>query len=264
MGIPLREGRFFTRDDDARRASVVILNEAMARKYWPAANPVGRRLRITHSAYGWSEVVGIVGDVREVGLDRPAKPMIFVPLARAPRPVMALFARVEGDPAASTPEIQRAIWRVDPARPVFAATPLERIVANSISLQRLTLAVTGALAAIAALLTAVGVLGVVHHVATSTRREMALRVVLGATPGQVTRVMLGLTARPALLGLLAGLAGSRVVSRLIEAQVYGVTPNDPLTLATTAILVLSLVLLASYPAARHAARLDLSTVLRAE
>jgi putative ABC transport system permease protein len=264
MGIPLRRGRLFTADDDERRPSVVVVNEAMVRKYWPGQDPVGRRVRITHKAYSWSEVVGVVGDVREVGLDRPPKPMIFVPFPRAPRPVMALFARVEGDPSAAVSEIKRAVWRVDPTRPVFATRSLERIVSDSISLQRLTFGVTGSVAVLAAFLTAVGILGVVRHTSSRARRELALRLALGATNTQVIRRLVGLSARPALLGLLAGLAGSRVVSGLLASQVYGVTLHDPLTLAATALLVAALVLLASYPVARRAARLDPATVLRTD
>ncbi len=263
-GTPLVRGRLFTERDDARAPSVVLVNQAFAAKHWPGEDALGRRLRVTNKAYGWSEVVGIVGDVREVALGKPAKPMLFVPYQRAPRPVMALFAKVVGDPALAGTALARAVWSVDPARPVLDVRSLSQVVRGSISVQRLTLDLAAALAALAALLTAVGIYGVVHHAAARRTREIGVRLAIGARGADVFWLLVRHGATPALLGLLAGLAGSRGLARLVESQLYRVTASDPATLAATALLVAAVTFLACAAPARRAARADVVAALRCE
>jgi putative ABC transport system permease protein len=263
-GTPLVRGRWFGERDDARAPSVVLVNQAFAAKHWPGEDPVGRRIRITHEAYGWSEVVGVVGDVREVALGKPAKPMMFVPYQRAPRPVMALFAKVAGDPALAGPALARAVWSVDPARPVLDVRPLNQVVRSSMSVQRLTLQLAAALAALAALLTAVGIHGVVRHAAGRRTREIGVRLAVGAQSADIFWLVVRQGAAPALMGLLLGLAGSRALARLFESQLYGVTGSDPATLAATALLVATVTLAACAEPARRAALGDPVAALRCE
>ncbi len=172
LRIPLIRGRSFTPQDDADAASVVLINEAMARKYWPGEDPVGRRIRLTARAYGWSEIVGIVGDVHEVGVDHAAKPMMFVPYHRNARPVMALFARTDGDPERLLQPIQRAIWTIDPSRPVFNARRVDRLLSDSMAMRRLAEQVSGGTAVLAIAMTIVGIYGTLSYVVAQRRREI--------------------------------------------------------------------------------------------
>ncbi len=264
MGMPLLNGRPFAEADNETAPSVVIINQALARKYWPNEDPVGRRIRITQRAYEWSEIVGVAGDVREVGLDKPAKPMMFVPYQRAPRPVMGLFVQTSEPPERMLPIIQRAVWSVDPAQPIFNVNRLEQLVADSMSVQRLTLLISTVLAALAAALTAVGIYGVVAYATSQRTREIGLRMVLGAGRRNVFWLVVKQGMTPAAFGLISGLAGALGVTRLLAGQLYGVRPADPLTYAGVALLLTAVALLACTVPARRATKIEPLTALRHE
>ncbi len=264
MGVRLVKGRFFTEADNEMAPSVVIINQAMARKYWPGEDTIGRRIRITQRVYGWSEIVGIVGDVHEVGLDKPAKPMMFVPYHRAPRPVMGLFVHTSDQPERMLPAIQRAVWSVDPTQPVFNVSRLEKIVVDSISVQRLTLWISAALAALAAALTAVGIYGVVGYATSQRTPEIGLRMALGAQTRTVFWLVVRQGMKPAAIGLAIGLVGALSVTRFLKHQLYGVSATDPLTFAAIALLLSAVTLLACWIPARRATKVDPMLALRHE
>jgi putative ABC transport system permease protein len=264
MGVGLVKGRFFTEADNETAPSVVIINQALARKYWPNEDPVGRRILITQRAYEWSEIVGIIGDMREVGLDKPAKPMMFVPYHRAPRPVMGLFVHTSNPPKQMLPSIQRAVWSVDPTQPVFNVSQLERIVADSISVQRLTLWISAALAMLAAALTAVGIYGVVSYATSQRTSEIGLRLALGAQTRTVFWLVVRQGMKPAAIGLATGLAGALSVTRLLKHQLYGVSATDPLTFIAITLLLIFVALLACWIPARRAMKTDPMIALRTE
>ncbi len=264
LSIPTVRGRAFTRGDTAAAPSVVIVNEAMARKYWPGADPLGRRIRITAGAYGWSEIVGIVGDVREVGLDQPAKPMMFVPYHRSARPVMALFARVGGDPDRMIQPIRRAIWSLDATRPVFSVRRLDRLVSDSMAVRRLAERVSGFTATLALLLTVVGIYATLSHGVSQRRREIGVRVAIGARSYHVVQLVLLQGAVPTVAGLGLGLVGAFSVASLARNQLYGISAFDPATYAgAAAALTLAAAGACCVPAFR-AARVDPVTALQAE
>jgi putative ABC transport system permease protein len=262
LDIPLVKGRGFTENDNATAPSVVIINQALARKYWPDEDPIGRRIRIHQRAYDRSEVIGIIGDVREVGLDKPAKPMLFVPYHRAPRPVMGLFAQSAEPADRMLAAIQRAVWSVPPTQPIYNVHSLERIVSDSISVQRLALNISAALAALALLLTAAGIYSVISYATARRTREIGLRMALGAQRRDVFRLVVSQGMRPAALGVACGLACALGATRLIKSQLYGVSAADPLTFAGAALLLAGVALLACYAPARRAARVDPMTALR--
>jgi putative ABC transport system permease protein len=262
MGAPLRSGRLFAEADNETAPSVVIINQALARKYWPNENPVGRRIRITQRAYEWSEIVGVVGDMREVGLDKPAKPMLFAPYQRAPRPVMGLFVQTAAPPERMLPIIQRAVWSVDPTQPIFNVNRMKQLVTDSMSVQRLTLLISSVLAALAAALTAVGIYGVVGYAASQRTQEIGLRMALGAGRRNVFWLVVKQGMTPAAFGLIGGLAGALGATRLLAGQLYGVRPADPLTYAVVALLLTVIALIACYIPARRATNVDPMAALR--
>ncbi len=263
LRIPVVRGRDFTPQDTADAPSVVVINEAMARKYWPGIDPVGRRLRLTAAAYGWSEVVGIVGDVREVGLDQPAKPMMFVPYHRGARPVMALFARVNSTSDAMVQSIQQAVWSVDSTRPVFGVQRVDRLITDSMAVRRLAERVAGAAALLALALTAVGIYCTLSYAVSQRRRELAVRVAIGAQKRHIAWVVLRQVVAPAVAGLAAGLAGALAAAALTRDELYGISPFDPWTYGAGAVIVLAAALVACAVPARRASRVDPMTSLRA-
>ena len=263
LRIPVVRGRDFTPQDTAEAPSVVVINEAMARKYWPGIDPVGRRLRLTAAPYGWSEVVGIVGDVREVGLDQTAKPMMFVPYHRGARPVMALFARVNSTSDAMVQSIQQAVWSVDSTRPVFGVLRLDRLITDSMAVRRLAERVAGAAALLALALTAVGIYCTLSYAVSQRRRELAVRVAIGAQKRHLAWVVLRQVVAPAVAGLAAGLAGALAAAALTRDELYGISPFDPWTYGAGALIVLAGALVACTVPARRASCVDPMTSLRA-
>jgi putative ABC transport system permease protein len=264
LSIPLVKGRGFTENDNATAPSVVVINQALARKYWPNEDPVGRRIRIHQRAYDRSEIIGVCGDVREVGLDKPAKPMLFVPYHRAPRPVMGLFVQTAEPADRMLAAIRRAVWSEPPTQPIFNAQTLKRIVSDSISVQRLTLDISMALASLATLLTAVGIYSVISYAVVQRTREIGVRLALGAQRRDVIRLVVGQGLRPAVAGVACGLAGALGLTRLLKGQLYGVSATDPLTFAGLALLLLLVALLACYIPARRATKVDPLVSLRHE
>jgi len=264
MGIPLVRGRLLADSDDERAVSVAVVNEAFARKYWPGHDPVGTRIRITSRPYDWSEVVGVVGDVREVSLDQPAKPMLFVPYQRAPRPVMGLFVRPRPGAEAPLAAIRRAVWSVDPTRPVVDPVAMRRLVDDSFAVQRATLWGAGTLAVLTWLLMLGGIYAIVAVIAAARAPEIAVRRALGAGDGQVLMAVMGAPCLAAAAGGLVGVGGAAVAARLLAALVPGMPDLDPLTTGAVAALVGVAVAAACVMPARRALAVDPLVALRAE
>jgi len=264
MGIPLVRGRVFGDGDDERAASVAVVNEAFARKYWPGLDPVGTRIRITSRPYGWSEVVGVVGDVREVGLDQPAKPMLFVPYHRAPRPVMGLFVRARPGVALPLAAIRRAVWSVDPTRPIVDPTAMTRIVGDSYAVQRATLWGAGTLALLTWLLMLGGIYAIFGVIAAARTPEIAVRRALGAGRRQVLAAVMGAPCLAALAGTLVGLGGAVAAARLLAALVPGVPGFDPVVAGAVSAIVGVAVAVACVAPARRALAVDPLVAMRAE
>jgi predicted permease len=264
LAIPIRRGRGFTPYDTADAPSVVIINEAMARKHWPGADPLGQRLRLTAKAYGWSEIVGIAGDVKEVALDQPAKPMMFVPYHRDPRPVMALFARVDSTSDAMIQTIQRSIWSLDPARPVFDVRRVDRLASDSMAIRRLVERVAVITALLALLLTAVGIYATLTHVVSQRRREIGVRVAIGARGRDVAAFVLGRGTAPAIAGLILGLIAAVGLASVARHLLFGITALDPTTYVLGAGVLLGVIGVACAVPAVRAARVDPVEALRAD
>lgn len=264
MSVRLLRGRQFNETDDERAASVVIVNEAMARKYWPDADPIGQRLRITSRPYGWSEVIGVVDNILEAGLDRGPKPMMFVPYQRAPRPVMGLFVKTIGQSSAMTAAIRQAVWSVDPTRPVFAARTMSAIVRDSYAIERSTFSLAAALSLLALVLTAFGMYAVVNLMAVARAPEIGLRKALGASSTRVLFTVLGQPCRSAVVGIAIGLTLSAFSTRAIRAAIIGLPAFDLSAGLAVAVSIALVVVAACLAPAVRVLRVDPLVALRHE
>jgi putative ABC transport system permease protein len=264
MSIPVRRGRFFTRDDRTTSTPVVVLDEAMARRFFPAEDPIGKRLTVMTGRPVVREVVGVVGDVLHSGLDASPRAEMFVPRSQDPIPEMTFVVKTAGDPGAMTPAIKAAIRQVNPQQTFAKTATMERIVEDSMRQRRLDLFLFVSFAALALALAGIGIYGVVAYVARCRTREIGIRMALGAGAADVIRLVVREGMRPAVAGVSIGLIGALAAARLMRSMLFGLGAADPLTFAAVAGVMLCLALVACWIPARRAARLDPLDSLRSD
>jgi putative ABC transport system permease protein len=264
MGIPLLRGRPFESSDrgDARR--VVIVNELIARKYFPGENPIGQHIMLSQGAGGEREIVGVVGDVKPDRLDAPSTPEIYEPFALSPDNDMFFLLRTAAPIAGLPAAIRTTVSRLDRDQPVAYIRPLSSWVAESISRQRFASTLFGVFSTVALMLAAVGIYGVMAYSVSQRTGEIGIRMALGAQTGQVVRLVLGQGGRLVGLGVLAGLVGAWLLTRLLERLLFGIGTHDPATFAGTVVLLAAVGALACLLPARRAARIDPMVALRSE
>jgi putative ABC transport system permease protein len=261
MGIPLKAGRFFDARDHAPDHRVAIINETMVRACFPEGSPLGRTLVYDNVAW---EIVGIVGDVRARGLNRDVEPTVYRPVPWEPWRNATLVVRTSGPPLAFSETVRKAILEVDPDQPVANVRLLRENVTRSLGDRRL-IAMLLALFAMAALaLSAIGLYGVVAFAVGQRTREFGIRVALGATKGDVLRLVLRRGLILALIGISTGIACSLGMTQFLKGYLYNVKPTDPVTFAAISLLLLGVALLASWLPARRAAKVDPMVALRHE
>jgi putative ABC transport system permease protein len=265
MGIPLRQGRFFTEQDREGSRPVIIISETMARQLWPGESPVGKRLTPSfHKEQGSREVVGVVGDVKAQGLDAEAAPMMYMPYKQAPRPFLTLVARTAAAPQNYIQAISKTIYGVDKEQAITNVRTMEQVLRDSLSGQRFNMTLLIVFAALALTLAAVGVYGVMNYSVALRRRELGIRIALGAQGVDVLRLILGQGLTLTLMGVVAGLAAAYWLTRLMESLLYGVTATDILTFVSVSAVLVAVGLLASYLPARRATNVDPMIALREE
>jgi len=270
MGIAVRRGRVFTSRDDASAPLVAVVNERLARELWPEEDPVGQRLRMFPEGHPWMTVVGVVADVKHYGLRRNALPKLYVPHLQAwveraayvSPSRMNLIVRTDGDPGVLAGPVRAAVGEVGPGAPVTRVRTMDEVVSSALSRERFTLLLLGGFSVVALLLAAVGVYGVTAHAVAARTREIGVRMAVGAARADVARGVLreglGLAAWGTGLGLVAGVA----LSRLIRSLLFETSPTDPWTFAQTATLLVIAALLAMLVPTLRAARLDPVQALR--
>ena len=267
IGVPLRQGRFFRRGDDERAPLVVIVNEALARQYWPGENPVGRHMAIDPGeSPQWRTVVGVVGDVRQMGLDVPARAEIYLPyrqIATQPwfRP-RDLAVRTAGDPTAAVDAIERAVHAIDPTLAISNVRSLDEVLDEEVAARRTGTTLLISFAAFALILSVVGLYGVIAYFVVQHVPEMGVRIALGAQAGDILRLVIGRGMTLALAGVAAGTLAALTLPRLMAHLLYGVTGTGALLCFAASLLLLTLSLVATYLPARRATRLDPVTALR--
>ena len=264
MGIRLASGRLLQPRDDGSVGDVAVINETMARAFWPGASPLGARITFEADQKHWIEVVGVVGDVRDRDLGRPAPAQVYVAHAQWGEPALTLVVKTAGDPLALLGPVRAAARRLDPEIPVAEARTLEQALGTSLTSHRMRAAIFGGFAALALLLAAVGIYGVMASLVTQREREIALRMALGARQGEVLAGVIGQSLRLAVPGLVLGTAGALLSARVLGGFLYGVRPADPLTLGLAPAAVALLVAAAALLPARRAARTAPMAVLRSE
>lgn len=278
MAIPLVRGRSFDRADMTSETGAMLVNEAFVRRYWPAGDPVGKRLTAFKSVQRESDfgqplegqVVGVVGDVHHFSPEQEPEPEVYLPYTRNPPKWISLVARIRAEPETVIEPLKRAVLEVEPDLPVTGAGPwarfatLDEFLVQGRAPRTLQTALLSGFAAIALLLAVVGLSGVVAHTVTQRRPEIALRVVLGAHPRDVLRLVLGRTLLLCALGVASGALGAALLTRFMAALLFGVGATDSLTFASVAALVVVVTLLASWLPARRATRVDPMISLRAE
>ena len=261
LGVPILQGREFTHQDSLGAPGVIVINQAMARKYWPKEDPLGRVIvqggaRLT--------IVGVVGDVHHWGLDERMHPQFFRPYPQAGWPVMSVVVRTTGAPAAYTPAIKKALAEVEPDRPVSGVELMQEVVDGSLGSRRFPALLLAGFAALALVLAAVGIIGVVSYSVAQRTQEIGIRMALGASKGNVLKLILSGSMAWVFAGIVLGVLASVGLTRLLGTLLYGVKPGNPLVLGTVSLILAFVASLASYVPARRAAKVDPMVALRYE
>jgi putative ABC transport system permease protein len=264
MGIPVVRGREIAADDVAGAPPVLLINEALARRDFPGEDPVGRRLSLSTSPPSWATVVGVVADVRDLGLEARPEPEIYLSFEQSPLSYVNLVARVEGDPGRLAGPAREALRGLDKGLPLPDAAPMRAVLAASIAQRRFSMLLLGLFALVALALAAVGVYGVISYAVARRTHEISVRMALGARRADVLKLVIGRSLSLTACGVGAGLAGAFLLSSLLANLLYGVAPTDLPTFAGVTLLLSGVAALASYLPARRAMAVDPVVALRNE
>jgi putative ABC transport system permease protein len=275
LGIPLKEGRDFTEKDGPHGLGVAIINETMARHFWPNEEPLGRQIMVGDGVkFGpWLSVVGIVADVKHLGLDKPARAEVFIPhlqdrymmsMSKTEVAWMTLVVRTTSDPMGLVGSVKNAVWSIDKDQPISDIQTMEQILARSVAQPRVLTFLFGTFASLALILALGGIYAVMSYSAAQRTHEIGIRVALGAQQKDVLKLVLGQGMGLTSLGVIIGLAGAFALTRVISSFLFGVTATDPTTFLSVSALLFGVALLASYIPARRATKVDPLVALRYE
>lgn len=274
MGIPIKRGRGFDLRDTPAGAPVAIINEAMARRFWPGGDPTGKRIRLYYDRdpQHWFTIAGVAGDVRYRSRDTVPIPQVFVLYQQKPyrtlpypqEPFVSLVVRASADPARMITAVQTRIWAVDKDQPVSDIQTMENALSQSVADRRVYILLLGSFAAIALIMAAAGIYGLVSYAVESRTQEMGIRVALGATGGQVLALVLRRGMLLASIGIVIGIGVSLALTKLISGLLYGITATDAPTFAVTAVVFAAVAFAATYIPARRAATIDPAVAFRCE
>lgn len=267
MSIPLLAGRQFTDQDTDTTPNAVVISETMARRFWPGEEAIGKRISFgrVRSDADWIRVIGIVKDVRQFELNAEPRPQAYMSYRQAgffaPED---LVVKTDVEPASMAAAVRKAVWEIDKDQPVSNIKTMEEILGASIARQRFSMLLLGVFAAVALLLAAVGIYGVMSYSVAQRTHEIGIRMALGAQTGAVLRLAVGYGLKLVLAGVLIGLLAAFMLTRLMSTLLFGVTPTDPATFALISLLLVGVVAVASYIPARRATKVDPLVALRYE
>lgn len=262
VGVPLVRGRVFTEFDHDKAEQVVLLNQSLARRHWKDEDPVGRRISFDNGET-WTTVIGVVGDVKQYGLDRDATDEAYVPLAQGPF-ANSVFLRTSGEATQAAQALRKAIYETDSTIAVDRFLTLEQVKNESVATPRLTATLMGLFAGLALLITATGIAGVMALAVNQRTHEIGIRMALGATPGSVLRMVLRQGLTVVVIGLALGVGGAVALARMMKTLLYAVEPTDPATFVAVSLVLLVCAAAACFLPARRAATIDPMNALRAE
>jgi putative ABC transport system permease protein len=258
-GVPLVSGRDITLADDALAPPVGLLNRAAAEQYFGGRDPVGQQLRFWGTP---RRIIGVIGDERFKGIDQESEPAIYSPLAQAPQNRVVLLVRAHQDPLKLLPAIRQTLRELDPEVPLFGAEPLEQTVSATIAQPRFTTALLGIFSSVTVLLALIGVHGLLAYSVAQRRRELGIRMALGATRREIRQMVLRHAVRLATGGVALGIVLALLGTRLLSTLLFGVTPTDPSTFALVTIIVLGTAAAAAWLPARRATAVNPVEALR--
>jgi predicted permease len=267
MGIRRVAGRTFTTRDDATAPQVVVINRAMARAHFPGEQPIGKRVWLNWEEDGvrrGGEIVGVVDDVRQFGLERAPEPEMYLPYDQTPVRQMTVIARTTASPDLVFAAARTAVRELDPDLPLFELSTLERRVQDSAARPRLYMALLMSFAGVAVLLAAIGLYGVVSYAVRQQTHELGVRIALGASRLDVVRLVIGGSLKVTVVGVALGVTGALLASRTLQALLYGVSATDPWTYGAVVVLILSVAVLASWLPAWRATAIDPASALRSQ
>jgi putative ABC transport system permease protein len=275
IGVKLRQGRFFDDHDGAQAQPVAVINETMARQFWAGESPLGKRFKFGLGEFGpgdsqarWITIVGVIGDVKEMGLEAPAKAEMFFPYQQMPQALWNmprdLIIRATGDPMSVAAAARQAVWSVDPTQPVSNIRTMDEILAEEVAQRRIGMTLLGAFAALALALASLGIYGVLSYSVAQRTQEIGIRMALGAGQKDVLRIVLADGMRLAAAGVAIGLGASFALTRLMAGLLFGVSASDPRTLGGVTLLLITVAFVACFIPARRATKVDPIVALRTE
>jgi predicted permease len=263
-GMTLLRGRLFTDQDTDKSPDVVVINEALARTYWPNENALGKHAKISSRATSWATVVGIVEDARTESLERANIPQIYASLYQKGEKHLAIFLRGNLDPEAIPKEVREQVQAVNPELPVFQAETLTQALSASLSVRRFSMEMIALFALTALLLAGLGIYGVISYLVSTRTHEIGIQLALGAQRGKILRMVLRQGLNLAIIGAAIGLVGALIVSHLMAGLLYGVRPTDPVTFIGVVAVLTAVAVAACYIPALRAVRVDPMVALRYE
>jgi putative ABC transport system permease protein len=265
LGIPLLRGRLFDTRDRADSAPTIIINQAMARRFFNERNPVGRRITVGFNTRAPREIVGVVGDERHVALDREPPPGVYVSyLQFGWSSRLTVAARTDGEPALAADQLREIVRGIDPQLALYDVRTMEQVVSDSVSRPRFAALLLANFASVALLLAGIGVYGVISQLVGHRTQEFGVRMALGAAPADVAQLVIRFGIKLAAFGTLVGVPAAFAFSRVLQGLLYGVTASNPLTYASVAVVLVATAVFAAIIPAHRATRLDPLIALRAE
>ena len=267
MGIPVEEGRVFDERDKDGAPSVCVIDESFARTHWPGESAIGRRVkfgRLEDAKSPWLEVVGVVGHVKNYGVDEPSRVEIYLPFLQDSVSSFSLLLRTKGDPASLAAPLRAAVRQADPELPTYAVRTLEEILAERTAQRRLAALLISVFASLALVLAAIGIYGVMSYTVSQRTQEIGVRMALGAERTTILGMVLRQGTSLALLGVGIGLLVAFAIGRVIASMLFETSPGDPPTFSLVPVVLFGVAALACYLPARRATRVDPMVALRCE
>ena len=269
MGVPLVRGRYFDDADGENSPGAVIINDVMARRFWPGEDPLGKRMKAGFDESNWCTIVGVVGNIKHAGLDAETNAEMYYPYLQVPPSLMsfvessmAVVVKTSGDPTQVAAAVRSEVTALDPDQPVFHVKRMAELLDDSVSQPRFRAVLLAVFAMVALALGITGLYGVISYSVSQRTNEMGIRAAVGASRGDLMKLVLGEAVRLAVSGALIGVALAFVLGRSLAKMLFGVRPSDPLTMVGVPLLLVAVAMLAAYIPAWRAARTNPVSALR--